>query len=44
MDVGHNNGVVRLMGFSDEKMSRILFRPQKSGRNNGWLYGRVRPL
>ena len=35
MVVGRNNGVVGLMGFSDKKMSGLLFGPQKSGRNNG---------
>ena len=32
---GRNNGVVGLTGFSDKKMSGLLFGPQKSGRNNG---------
>ena len=47
MVVGRNNGVVGLTGFSDKKMSGLLFGPQKSGRNNGvvvltrWSYGRV---
>ena len=35
MVVGRNNGVVGLAGFSDKKMSGLLFGPQKSGRNNG---------
>ena len=35
MVVGRNNGVVVLTGFSDKKMSGILFGAQKSGRNNG---------
>ena len=35
MVVGRNNGVVGLTGFSDKKMSGLLFGPQKSGRNNG---------
>ena len=35
MVVGRNNGVVGLAGFSDKKMSALLFGPQKSGRNNG---------
>ena len=45
MVVGRNNGVVGLTGFSDKKMSGLLFGPQKSGRNNGvvvltrWSYG-----
>ena len=45
--VGRNNGVVGLTGFSDKKMSGLLFGPQKSGRNNGvvvltgWSYGGV---
>ena len=34
MVVGRNNRVVGLTGFSDKKMSRLLFGPQKSGRNN----------
>ena len=34
MVVGRNNGVVGLTGFSDKKMSGLLFWPQKSGRNN----------
>ena len=37
MVVGHNNGVVGLTGFSDKKMSGLLFGPQKSGRNNGMV-------
>ena len=47
MVVGRNNGVVGLAGFSDKKMSGLLFGPQKSGRNNGvvlltgWSYGGV---
>ena len=47
MVVGRNNGVVGLTGFSDEKMSGLLFGPQKSGRSNGvvlltgWSYGGV---
>ena len=47
MVVGRNNGVVRLMGFSDKERSGLLFGPQKSGRNNGvvvltgWSYGGV---
>ena len=32
MVVGRNNGVVELTGFSDKKMSGLLFGPQKSGR------------
>ena len=45
--VGHNNGVVGLTGFSDKKLSGLLFGPKKSGRNNavvvltGWSYGGV---
>ena len=45
MVVSRNNGVVGLTGFSDKKMSRHLFAPKKSGRNNavvvltGWSYG-----
>ena len=35
MVVGRNNGVVGLTGFSDKKMSGLLFGPQKCGRNNG---------
>ena len=35
MVVGRNNGVVGLTGFSDKKMSGLLFGPQKSGRNSG---------
>ena len=35
MVVGRNNRVVGLTGFSDEKMSGLVFGPQKSGRNNG---------
>ena len=35
MIVGRNNGVVGLTGFSDKKMSGLLFGPQKKGRNNG---------
>ena len=35
MVVARNNGAVGLTGFSDKKMSRLLFGPQKSGRNNG---------
>ena len=35
MVVGRNNGVVGLTGFSDKKMSGLLFGPQKSARNNG---------
>ena len=35
MVVGHNNGVVRLTGFSNKKMSGLLFRPQRSGLYNG---------
>ena len=35
MVVGRNNRVVGLTGFSDKKMSGLLFGPQKSGRNNG---------
>ena len=47
MVVGRNNGVVVLTGFSDKKMSGLLFGPQKSGRNNRtvvltrWSYGGV---
>ena len=47
MVVGRNNGVVGLTGFSDKKMSGLLFGPQKSGRNNGvvvltgWSYGGI---
>ena len=43
MVVGRNNGV----GFSEKKMSGLLFGPKKSGRNNavvvltGWSYGGV---
>ena len=36
MVVGRNNGVVGLTGFSDRKMSELLFGPQKGG-----LYNRV---
>ena len=35
MVVGRNNGVVGLTGFSDKKMSGLLFGPQKSGHYNG---------
>ena len=35
MVVGGNNGVVGLTGFSDKKMSGLVFGPQKSSRNNG---------
>ena len=35
MVIGRNNGVVGLTGFSDKKMSGLLFGPRKSGRNNG---------
>ena len=47
MVVSRNNGVVGLTGFSDKKMSGLLFAPKKSGRNNavvvltGWSYGGV---
>ena len=47
MVIGHNNGVVGLTGFSDKKMSGLLFGPKKSGRNKavvvltGWLYSGV---
>ena len=47
MVVGRNNRVVRLTGFSNEKMCGLLFGPQKSGHNielvvlTGWLYGGV---
>ena len=47
MVVGRNNGMVGLTGFSDKKMSGLLFGPQKGGRNNGvvvltwWSYGGV---
>ena len=47
MVVGRNNGVVGLTGFSDKKMSGLVFGPQKSSRNNGvvvltgWSYGGV---
>ena len=47
MVVGRNNRVVGLTGFSDKKMSGLLFGPQKSGRNNrvvvltGWSYNGV---
>ena len=47
MVVGRNNGVVVLTGFSDKKMSGLLFGPQKGGRNNRvvvltrWSYGGV---
>ena len=34
MIVGRNNRVVGLTGFSDKKLSGLLFGPQKSGRNN----------
>ena len=34
MVVSRNNGVVGLTGFSDKKMSGLLFAPKKSGRNN----------
>ena len=46
MVVGRNNGVVGLTGFSDKKMSGLLFGPQKSGRNNGvvvWRGSTVAP-
>ena len=39
--------MVVITGFSDNKMSGLLFGPQKSGRNNGvvvitgWSYGGV---
>ena len=42
-----NNGLVGLTGFSDKKMSGLVFGPQKSSRNNGvvvltgWSYGGV---
>ena len=35
MIVGRNNRVVGLTGFSDKKLSGLLFGPLKSGRNNG---------
>ena len=35
MVVDRNNGVVELTGFSDKKISGLLFGPQKTGRNNG---------
>ena len=35
MVVTRNNRVVGLTGFSDMKMSGLLFGPQKSGRING---------
>ena len=35
MVVGRNNGMVGLTGFSDKKMSGLLFGSQKSGRNDG---------
>ena len=47
MVVSRNNEVVGLAGFSDKKMSGLLFGPQKSSRNNGvvlltgWSYGGV---
>ena len=47
MVVSRNNEVVGLAGFSDKKMSGLLFGPQKTGRNNGvvlstgWSYGEV---
>ena len=47
MAVGRNNGVVGLTGFSDKKMSGLLFGRQKRGLNNGvvvltgWSYGGV---
>ena len=34
MVVGRINGVVRLMGFSDKKMTGHLVGPKKSGRIN----------
>ena len=40
MVVGRNNGVGGLTGFSDKKMSGLLFGPQKSGRNNGMVVWR----
>ena len=49
MVVGRNNGVVVLTGFSDKKMSGLLFGPQKSGRKNGvvvltrWSYDGAPP-
>ena len=47
MVVGRNNRVVRLTGFSNEKMCGLLFGPQKRGRNielvvlMGWSCGGV---
>ena len=35
MVVGDNNGVVGLTGFSDKKMSGLVFGPRKSSRNKG---------
>ena len=35
MVLGRSNGVVRLTGFSDKKMSGVLFGPLKSGLYNG---------
>ena len=47
MVISHNNGAIGSTGFSEKKMSMLLFGPQKSGCNNevvtltGWLYGKV---
>ena len=41
MVVGRNNGVVGLTGFSDKKMSGLLFGPQKVVLIKGWSYGGV---
>ena len=38
MVVGRNNGVVGLTGFSDKKMSGLLFGPQKVVVITGWSY------
>ena len=44
MVVGRNNGVVGLTGFSDKKMSGLLFGQQKRGRNNGVVVWRGSPV
>ena len=36
MAIGRNNGVVGLTGFSDKKMSGLLFRPEKGGLTMGY--------
>lgn len=37
MVVGRNNGMVGLTGISDKKMSELLVRLQRSGRNVGMV-------